>query len=197
MIHRSKYHNYSGGAEGSDQYWDIIGKRYGFNNHTHYHFEYRDIFDKYYLTLLAQKDLNKADEYLKKANLTLKRKFPTSSNYIDNLLRRNYYQVINSEGIFAIGVLNKDKQTVKGGTGWAVELGKLFNKKIYVFDQELDQWFTWDYKNQFFTISEVPLLTYTYAGIGTRELKENGKINIGLVYRKTLKHLWENYEKER
>ena len=88
-------------------------------------------------------------------------------------------------------------QTVKGGTGWAVELGKLFNKKIYVFDQELNQWFTWDYKNQFFTISEVPLLTYTYAGIGTRELKENGKINIGLVYRKTLKHLWENYEKER
>ena len=195
MIDRSKYRNYSGGAEGSDQYWDIIGKRYGFNNHIHYHFEYRDIFDKYYLTLLTQKELDLADEYLKKANLTLKRKFPSSNQYINNLLRRNYYQVLNSRGVFAIGTLNKDKKLVNGGTGWAVELGKVLNRFVFVFDQDLDQWFSWDYKLGIFIKSDIPILTNHYAGVGTRDLKENGKINIGLVYKKTLKHLYEYYGK--
>ena len=38
----------------------------------------------------------------------------------------------------------QDDGTVKGGTGWGVELAKFFNRELHVFDQEKNAWFESD-----------------------------------------------------
>jgi hypothetical protein len=73
--------------------------------------------------------------------------------------------------IFVVGCILEDK-SVKGGTGWAVELAKLFNRPLHVFDQNQDKWFSWqegDWQE------DTPIITYdTFVGSGTRYLNDAG-----------------------
>ena len=102
-----------------------------------------------------------------------------------DLLARNWMQVKNADAVFAIGHISKG--IVDGGTGWAVQMAIDAGKPVYLFDQVRNQWFrntsgTW-------AVTEVPRLTPNFAGIGTRELNEQGKKAIEDVYAKTLQHL--------
>ena len=66
--------------------------------------------------------------------------------------------------VIALGWIQPDG-TVKGGTGWGVELAKLFNRPLSVYDQERDQWFAWKDKQW---VEETPVITdKTFAGTGT------------------------------
>jgi hypothetical protein len=117
-----------------------------------------------------------------------------SSQYVRNLLSRNWFQVKNSDAIFAIGKILKpgekgskyknktDIDIVDGGTGYAVMMGIETNKPTYVFDQFKNKWFKW---NENFVETEEPTLTQNFAGIGTRELNENGINAIKSIYKKT------------
>lgn len=175
----SEYENYSGGAKGSDSEWDTIGREFGVTNHTHFHAEGEKT-PKGNFPLSAEQ-LREADPYVIKANETLQRKFPTDKEFVNNLLRRNYYQVKNSDAIFAISTITKNK--VDGGTGWAVQMAIDMGKPVYVFDQNTGGWYTWN-GSKFITIA-TPILTKKFAGIGTREITEQGKQAIRDVYEKT------------
>jgi hypothetical protein len=65
--------------------------------------------------LLAQADL-----LLAAANRTPKRQFPCQTAYATNLLRRDYFQVVWSEVVCAVGDF-KDGVIV-GGTAWTVQM---------------------------------------------------------------------------
>ena len=175
----STFTNHSGGALGSDTQWDIIGKMFGMVNNKHYYFEgYKTPNGN---TAIPINLKNEADEKLKAANKTLGRRFPTSNEYVNNLLRRNWWQVKNSDAIFAISSITDNK--VDGGTGWAVHMAIAENKPVYVFDQNKNKWFTWN--NNKFVEVDTPVLTKNFAGIGTRKINENGKQAIRDVYEKT------------
>jgi hypothetical protein len=59
-------------------------------------------------------------------------------------------------------------------------------KPVFVFDQEKNCWFTFNYEtDQFDQISCVPKLTENFAGVGTREINENGIKAIKEVYKNT------------
>jgi len=80
--------------------------------------------------------------------------------------------VNNGHQVFVIGTI-LDDQSVKGGTGWAVELAKLFNRPLHVFDQPKKQWFTWK-DNQW--QEDSPIIEYdTFVGSGTRYLSDAGR----------------------
>lgn len=168
-----KYTNYSGGAIGADTEFEIEGEKYNvktvafsFNDHISYS--------------KNKKNLNKLEliegfEHVGKANLTLNRNVSNLSTYVKNLLSRNWFQVKNSEAIFAIGKLKLDN-IVDGGTGWAVQMGIDNGKKVYVFDQNKCNWYKYDYElSKFEKINYIPPLTEKFAGIGSREINENGK----------------------
>lgn len=129
------------------------------------------------------------DATLEKANATLGRTYPTKSGDTNNLLRRNVAQVENSEAVFAIGKLdrNKDKVTVNGGTGWAVQMALDAGKVAYVFDSNAGKWAkltdnSWDNLE---ILDEAPVLTNSYAGIGTRKIDDAGKKAIADVIEAT------------
>ena len=177
-----EYTNHSGGAVGSDSYWGEIGEKYGVTS-KHYHAQGSSTPKGN--TPVSRENLLEADAHLLKANETLKRKFPTSNEYVNNLLRRNWQQVKNADAIFAVSTI-KDN-IVEGGTGWAVQMAIDNNKPVYVFDQNTNKWYK--YNNGTWVETETPTLTKNFAGIGTRNLSESGKRAIEEVYKNTLGEL--------
>lgn len=183
----AKFINHSGGALGSDTMWGKIGEEYGVYS-KHYYAEGQKTPNGN--TALGKQLLSESDVHLKEANKKLGRLFPTSKDYVNNLLRRNWFQVKNADAIFAIGTI-ADNGTVNGGTGWAVQMAIDNNKDVYVFDQSRLKW----YRNRDHKWSEVttPKLTPNFAGIGTREITQEGIQAIRNVYALTFRGQIENY----
>ena len=193
--------NHSGGAIGADSYWGDVGAMYGVvSNHYYYgektpngNFE------------ISNEDYEEGRyEAAKAANYNFGYQYSTMK---DHRLIMNWSQVKHSDAIFAIGHLvrpgeklfpNQKNDTrvalhaaVQGGTGYAVAMAILHNKPVYVYDQERKQWFSCiDGK---WAISQVPVLTKDFAGIGTRNLNEDGKKAINEIYDSTIKNsqIWQ------
>ena len=163
---------FSGGATGSDLLWSFesIKKGYkvidfSFEGHT------TKSENRY---ILSTNHLKEGYEHIKIANNTLNRNVTNISSYVKNLISRDWFQVKKSEAIFAIGILQTEK-TVLGGTGWAVQLAIDNHKPVYLFEQNVNQWHYFDYESNAFEIYEgIPKLTEKFAGIGTRNINENG-----------------------
>lgn len=184
------YTNHSGGAVGADTYWETIGKNYNVSTKAYSFKGHKSSSEN--LIILTDKELKEADEHVIKANQTLKRFFPIHKPWIANLLRRNWYQVKNSEVIVAISTFDSKGQ-VKGGTAWATQMAIDNKKTVYVFDQENNQWFLWsDELKKYIPYQAIPFLSYNFAGIGTRDINENGILAINNVYQ----HLKELNEKK-
>lgn len=127
--------------------------------------------------ILTEQDLSKADQTVMLAARMLKKNVPYK-DFVRNLIRRNYYQVLNSEAVVAVGNLSLGSNLVDGGTGWAVEMAKLMNRQLCVFDQITNRCFFFDHSTSTFKmLDKFPdLKNYTnFAGIGTRELTPNGR----------------------
>ena len=183
MNTKQQFVNHSGGAKGSDSVWGQIGEKYGvISNHYYAEGEKTPSGN----IALNKEQLSEADNHLIEANKRLNRKFPASSNYVNNLLRRNWYQVKNSDAVFAIGKLNDStKSIVDGGTGWAVQMAIDNNKPVYLFNQLENKWMMWDSSSNRWLDTQTPTLTTNFAGIGTREITDAGIKAIEAVYKKT------------
>lgn len=199
--------NYSGGASGSDKLWEQLGKQFGIGKTVVFRPE-----DLYKLDPSEQREVENA--YLAAARALGRNTLPfnwnykSPVNYSGGLVRRDFLQAKFADAIYAIsdivnpgekGKANKTgiryanrtaKQIVDGGTGYAVQMGIQLQKEVYVFHQKtvLDSkvqqgWYIWD--GEKFAKTELPILKQKFAGIGTRELNENGKEAILHVYQKT------------
>ena len=172
----SSYTNHSGGAKGSDSVWDRVGRLFGLGQSLHYYGEG----SKTPLgnTPLTPEQLAEADPALIRANKSLGRHYPPKNAYVRSLLQRNYYQVRNSDAVYAIG--NIAGKLVEGGTGWAVQMAIEMAKPVYVFNQKDNLWYT--FSNGQFVQTGTPALTKNFAGIGTREITKAGEQAIREVY---------------
>jgi hypothetical protein len=186
---------HSGGATGSDTYFEEIGKEYGvitkaYSYKTFYHNSTSkvEISDEDFLEGIKQ--INIANKIMKRYN---------TKKYI-NLLARNWCQVKYSDEIFAIGTIldskqknskgyynNSNIQIVDGGTGYASTMAIINNKPLYVFDQQKNGWFKWSYiSNKFILLKNIPKISkQNFTGIGTREIKDNGINAIKNLYKNT------------
>ncbi len=172
--------NHSGGAKGSDSVWGELGEEFGVKS-NHYYVEGNKT-PKGNVAISKQEAL-KADKALKKANESLGRTFPTSNDYVNNLLRRNFNQVDNADAVYAITEIKGNKP--QGGTGWAVQMAVDMGKPVFVYSQEKGQWMS--LTNGKWAATDTPVLTNNFAGIGTREITEKGKQAIRDVYEKSFK----------
>jgi hypothetical protein len=189
---------HSGGAQGSDTYWEKIGEKYGvktkaYSYKTTYHVSDNKV------EILESDYLEGVDE-INKANKVLGR---YGINKYMNLLARNWSQVKYSNQVFAIGYIvnpgkkgnkgyyNKSKyQTVDGGTGYAVMCAINNLREVYVFDQNANFWNRWSYSTMsFIPLNDTPKIeTQNFAGIGTREINDLGIKAIESVYSNTFKN---------
>jgi hypothetical protein len=180
----SNYTLHSGGALGADITWEIIGRRFGLTEFNHYYIDGYKTTKGNASIKMSEKLERMIDEDLIKANKTLKRKYPTRNAYVNNLLRRNWFQVNKSDAIFAISSI--ENGLVNGGTGWAVQMAIDKGMQVFVFCQITKKWYTRSLGS--WIITEIPILTENFAGIGTREIYESGQKAIEDVYNKTFNH---------
>jgi len=186
---------HSGGAAGADTIWELFCLVYNikvkaYSHKTKSHKGSNKV-------EISEDDYNEGIEKIKKANKLLGRK--NIDKYMD-LLARNWAQVKYSEEIFAIGNIVKEgdisksgypvkskSPSVDGGTGYAVQMGILSGKTVYVFDQKKLNWYKWSYiLDDFIKLKDVPKIqTKNFAGIGTRELSKEGEKAIEDVFLNT------------
>jgi len=176
-IKPSDYQLFSGGAIGSDIIFEKIGKEYGLTKFNHYWYGKMNPFSKPE-DKISEEDYQEGIKKVFEANKILKRK---GFEKFMNLLARNWCQVKYSDATFAIGKIVGNN--VDGGTGWACAMTIIENKPLYVFDQEKEKWYFWN--DTKFEVCVTPKLTQNFAGIGTREINENGVKAITNVYKKT------------
>lgn len=188
LLKPNDFTNHSGGCPGSDLEWDKIGRALGFTNHIHWRPE-----DLKTLGEDGRKEM--LDAFIRAADALKRPKIFKGIEYC----QRDWFQAKKGKGIYAISFIlepgekdlqgrknNSGKQTVAGGTGWAVEMGIQMEKPVFVFDMKKDKWFYWE--NEFIALPEdrCPTLTQEYAGIGTRNPTPAGKKAIVNVYKRTL-----------
>lgn len=99
------------------------------------------------------------------------------------VIQSMFHLVVGSDELFAIGWILPD-DTVKGGTGWGVELAKVFNRRVHVFDQEKQAWFSWT--NHRWEPSEPRFGGRSISVTGTRNLTEAGKNAIQGLFERSL-----------
>jgi hypothetical protein len=99
------------------------------------------------------------------------------------VIQSMFHLVVDSDELFAVGWILPDN-TVKGGTGWGVELAKVFNRRVHVFDQDKQAWFTWT--NHRWEQSEPCFGGRSISATGTRNLTEAGKNAIQGLFERSL-----------
>ena len=176
------YTCHSGGCKGADMAWETIGEEYGVKTIA-YSFEGHTQYGKN-RQILSVEELSEGYEHVLEANKVMKRNPQYQPRYIKGLLCRNWFQVKNSDAIFAIGKF-ESKTKVSGGTGWAVQMAIDDNRTVYFFDQPTKTWNIFNYETKEFQVCDTPVLTENFAGIGTREINDDGLKAIADVFEKT------------
>lgn len=192
----------SGGAKGADTEWHLIGRAFGLKNVYHWREPGCQEVDSYILRDYGYKpsivSLETYEEGQKKATIAARQlgRIERYQEIRNKYVIRDWAQVKHSDAVFAISTIVKKSQImehgkaakidqVKGGTGYTVQMAINEKKDVYVFDQNKKHWFKYDYDKTSFVESDEPVLTKSFAGIGTREINNEGKRAINSVYLKT------------
>lgn len=167
----------SGGAYGGDTYWDVIGRQFGLTNINHF----RPIDNQRMSKTLRDRNVkpfsinheqsNYAREQIKQLT---GRELP--QDLAGELLARDFYQVDKSDGVFAIANITSSQKAVEGGTNMAVQVGIKQGKPVHVYDLNTERWYQYNQSTGRFEVEDTPLLTKSFAGVGTRNI-QNYKVN--------------------
>ena len=165
------YTCHSGGCPGADMFWErsakIVGIKtiaYSFPKHAQ---------EGEYPKILNSEELNEGWDNVVIASKSLNRNLKNITTYVRCLLSRNWFQVKNSDSIFAIGKFINEKTV--DGTGWAVQMSIDNKKPTFIFEQNKNHWYRFNYEIDKFEECDIPALTLNFAGIGTREINDAGK----------------------
>jgi hypothetical protein len=169
----------SGGSRGAEAEFGACAERWGMAE-VNYSFDGHRVLERERgVVVLSPAELNQGDFSLVYASKRLNRQL-TDIPLVRNVLKTIWHQITNATQVFAIGLI-QDDNTVRGGTGWGVELARLWKKPLFVFDQERRSWFRWG--GAAWEMTPPPSITAeTFAGVGTQSLTEEGRKAIYDLY---------------
>lgn len=178
MLNKNKCTLFSGGLKGAEAAFGETAEKYGVKE-VNFTFAGQSTNRQKNLVLLSEEDLIRGDISMELASKMMNRTYYETVK-IRKVLQAIFHMVNNGHQVFAVGNILPDN-TVKGGTGWAVELAKLFNRPVFVFDQDTNHWYTW---RQGSWQKDTPTIEHeTFVGSGTRNLTEDGKKAIEELFR--------------
>ncbi len=167
---------YSSGLKGAEATFGEEAEKYGINEVV-YSFENHKLSREKNVSILSQEELERGDISMELASRMLNRTYYETEK-IRKVLQTIFHMVNSGHQVFVIGSIQEDG-SVKGGTGWAVELAKMFNRPLHVFDQPQKKWFAWENGWQ----EGSPKIEYdTFVGSGTRYLSDAGREAIGQLF---------------
>lgn len=173
---------FSGGAKGADHAWGLMAADKG-HEVIHFTFQGHRSVDDQHSKKLSRMELDEAEHSVVTAAKSMKRRWPSQNPHVNDLLRRNYFQVRWSERVYAVAnLLPDDKSMLKisGGTAWAATMfidmwytsSTLKECELYLFDMKSNKWMQW--WETWIDIQRPPAPHGRYAGIGSRDITDEG-----------------------
>lgn len=170
---------YSSGLKGAEATFGEIAEQMGINEII-YTFEGHKLTRNKNTVVLSQAELERGDISMELASKMLNRTY-YETDKIRKVLQTIFHMVNSGHQVFVIGSIQEDG-SVKGGTGWAVELAKMFNRPLHVFDQPSKNWYTWKEGWK----EDSPVIEYdTFVGSGTRYLSDAGRTAISELFERS------------
>ncbi len=162
---------HSGGAEGAEECFGTGAERYGLGERT-YSFAGRQTARSRGLVLLSEEELKEGEVSSRYLTATMKRHYRQEEEF-RKILQSIWHQVNPAGEVFAVGRIQANG-TVKGGTGWAVELAKHLSKPVWVYDLEQNTWLR--FQAQTWQAVPPPVISRSlFVGTGTRKLSDAGR----------------------
>ena len=170
MTDISKITLYSGGHKGAEAEFGKLAEAWNMQE-VNISFEGHNAERTRGVRVLNREELQKGDVSMEIVSKRMKRTY-SQTDKIRKVIQSIFHMVNGGHHVIAVGWIQADN-TVKGGTGWGVELAKLFNRPLSVYDQERKGWFSWA-ESQW--VENTPVITSdTFAGTGTRYLSDDGR----------------------
>lgn len=174
VLPRSAFTLLSGGAAGSEALFGECAENWGLAE-LNFSYKGRDTERTRGVVELDDEELEQGHVSQVYLQAHMHREYPDTEDF-HKLLQTIWHQVNTAGEVFAIGTLLPDK-TMRGGTGWAVELARHQHKPVYVYDQEAKKWFTWA-DNDWNEIDAPTISCRRFTGTGTRNLSDDGRTAI-------------------
>lgn len=172
----------SGGCKGAEAAFGACAERWGMTEANYTYAGNPQLERQRGLIVLSEEELQRGEFSLVYASRRLHRPL-TKIPFVRNVLQSIWHQITNARQVFAVGMIQGD-DTVKGGTGWGVELARLWNKPLYVFDQGRTAWFRWS--GSAWELARMPVITSeNFAGIGTQTLSSEGRAAIEDLFQRS------------
>jgi KaiC/GvpD/RAD55 family RecA-like ATPase len=171
----------SGGAEGAEASFGACAERWGLME-LNFSFEGRTTKRTRGLVRLTDQELAQGAVSQVYMEAHMHRQYPATPLF-QKTLQSIWHQVNTAQEVFVVGVLLPDN-TVKGGTGWAAELARVWHKPVHVFDQERREWFTWQGK-EWVSVKEPVITARRFTGTGTRYLSDDGRVAIEALFQRS------------
>jgi hypothetical protein len=185
----------SGAAAGAEAEFGACAERWGLAE-LNFTFVGRAVERQRGLVYLSDRELKQGDVSSAYLSKTMHRTYPDTPLF-RKVLQSVWHQVNSAGEVFAIGVIQPDK-TVKGGTGWAAELARHWQKSVHVFDQERKGWFVWKGPEGGagggatpaggeWVAAKDPVITRSrFTGTGTRFLSSEGQAAIRGLFERSI-----------
>jgi hypothetical protein len=180
MVDRSQVTLYSGGHRGAEAEFGRQAERWGIREVT-LSFEGHAMDRDRGTRVLGEEELRQGDVSMEIVSRHMGRTYHRADR-IRRVIQSIFHMVVPAYHVFAIGWIQPDG-TVKGGTGWGVELAKFFNRAVSVYDQARGAWFTW--QDGHWAPDDPVIPEQPFAGTGTRELSEEGARAIEELYQRS------------
>lgn len=171
---------YSGGAYGSEaafgeaaEKWGVREVNFTFNGHVQARTRGAHP--------LTEQELAAGEVSLAYVSRRLRRGYGEGT-MIRRVLQSLWHQVGAAQVVYVVGAIQEDG-TVTGGTGWSVELARMWNKRLWVFDQEKGGWYRWNGEDW---VEGTPVVdAAAICGTGTRYLSPVGKTAIEALFERS------------
>jgi hypothetical protein len=171
----------SGGAGGAEMCFGECAERWGLMELS-FSFEGRTPQRTRGLVRLTDVELSEGAVSSVYLEAHMHRRYPDTPLF-KKTMQSIWHQVNTSQEVFAVGVILEDN-TVKGGTGWAVELARVWHKSVHVYDQERKGWFRWT-GSAWEAEGEPVIESRRFTGTGTRNLSDEGRAAIEALFERS------------
>jgi hypothetical protein len=181
MKNREQIHLIHGGHKGTEAEFGVCAGKWGVRETT-LSYEGHVMARSENVEVLSDDELEKGRVSMEFVFQRMGRRFVQGKG-LNRVIHLLFHVVTRSDQMFAIGSI-QENGSVKGGTGWGVELAKLFNRPVHVFDQEKAGWFDWDGTE--WKPSEPSILEGNVSVTGTRNLTDAGRQAIVSLFESSL-----------
>jgi len=181
QVNPKEYTLLSGAAPGAEEAFGVYSERYGLNERN-LSFAGRKVARHRGVVLLSAEELQQGQVSFAYLDAHMHRKYRRDDEF-RKVLQSIWHQVNPAAEVFAVGRIQKDG-TVKGGTGWAVELAKHLAKPVYVYDQSQNNWFHYR-QGEWAEVDPPVIQRKVFTGTGTRKLSAEGRHAIADLFERS------------